>query len=111
MNIDLFEQRTTRIGCLPLKRRGSIPALTNFVVHAPTSNYDEEEVEALYMDLEKFYREDHTFLKFIIGDFRANTGPRKTFEKRHVVTPGLEWKEQDERQSEFIMATKTIHGN
>ncbi|VDM59760.1 unnamed protein product [Angiostrongylus costaricensis] len=45
MNIDLFEQPTTRIGRLQLKRRGSIPALTIFVVYAPTSNYDEEEVE------------------------------------------------------------------
>ncbi|VDM51588.1 unnamed protein product [Angiostrongylus costaricensis] len=62
MNIDSFEQLITRIGRLRLKRRGSIPVLTNFVVYAPTSNYDEEEVEAFYMDLE-FYREDHTFFK------------------------------------------------
>uniref|UniRef100_A0A0K0DKD6 Endo/exonuclease/phosphatase domain-containing protein n=1 Tax=Angiostrongylus cantonensis TaxID=6313 RepID=A0A0K0DKD6_ANGCA len=47
------------------------PALTIFVVYAPTSNYDEEEVEAFYMDFEKFYREDHTFFKIIIGDFNA----------------------------------------
>uniref|UniRef100_A0A0K0CUR1 Piwi domain-containing protein n=1 Tax=Angiostrongylus cantonensis TaxID=6313 RepID=A0A0K0CUR1_ANGCA len=39
------------------------PALTIFVVYAPTSNYDEEEVEAFYMDLKRFYREDHTFFK------------------------------------------------
>uniref|UniRef100_A0A0K0DHL8 Endo/exonuclease/phosphatase domain-containing protein n=1 Tax=Angiostrongylus cantonensis TaxID=6313 RepID=A0A0K0DHL8_ANGCA len=45
MNIDSFEQLTTRIGRL-LKRCGSTPALTIFVVYAPTSNYDEEEVEA-----------------------------------------------------------------
>ncbi|VDM52664.1 unnamed protein product [Angiostrongylus costaricensis] len=48
-----------------------MPALTIFVVRAPTSNYDKEEVEAFYMDLEKFYREDHTFFKVIIGDFNA----------------------------------------
>ncbi|VDM57077.1 unnamed protein product [Angiostrongylus costaricensis] len=47
MNIDSFEQLATRIGCLRLKRRGSILALTIFVVYAPTSNYDEE-VEVLY---------------------------------------------------------------
>ncbi|VDM52389.1 unnamed protein product [Angiostrongylus costaricensis] len=41
MNIDSFEQLITRIGRLRLKRRGSIPALTIFVVYAPTSNYDE----------------------------------------------------------------------
>uniref|UniRef100_A0A0K0CSP5 Endo/exonuclease/phosphatase domain-containing protein n=1 Tax=Angiostrongylus cantonensis TaxID=6313 RepID=A0A0K0CSP5_ANGCA len=46
INIDSFEQLTTRIGRLPLKRCGSIPALTIFFVYVPTSNYDKEEVEA-----------------------------------------------------------------
>uniref|UniRef100_A0A0K0DQN9 Craniofacial development protein 2-like n=1 Tax=Angiostrongylus cantonensis TaxID=6313 RepID=A0A0K0DQN9_ANGCA len=88
--IDSFEQRTTRIGRLPLKRCESIPALTFFVVYAPTSNYDEEEVEAFYMDLEKFYREDHAFFKVIIGDFNAKIGPRRSSEERHIGTHGLE---------------------
>uniref|UniRef100_A0A0K0DI15 Uncharacterized protein n=1 Tax=Angiostrongylus cantonensis TaxID=6313 RepID=A0A0K0DI15_ANGCA len=66
MNIDSFEQHTTRIGRLGLKRCGSTPALTIFFVSAPTSNYDEEEFEAFYMDLERFYREDHTFFKVIM---------------------------------------------
>ncbi|VDL79793.1 unnamed protein product [Nippostrongylus brasiliensis] len=48
MNIDSFEQRTTRIGRLRLMRRGSMPALTVFVVYAPTSDYDNEEVEAFH---------------------------------------------------------------
>ncbi|VDM55707.1 unnamed protein product [Angiostrongylus costaricensis] len=60
MNIDSFEQLTTRIGYLRLKRSGF---LTIFVVYAPTSNYDEEEDDAFYMDLEKFYTEDHIFFK------------------------------------------------
>uniref|UniRef100_A0A0K0D6A4 Uncharacterized protein n=1 Tax=Angiostrongylus cantonensis TaxID=6313 RepID=A0A0K0D6A4_ANGCA len=54
MNIDSFKQLTTRIGRLRLKRCGSAPVLTVFVVYAPTSNHDEEEVEAFYMDLEMF---------------------------------------------------------
>uniref|UniRef100_A0A0K0DQ59 Endonuclease/exonuclease/phosphatase domain-containing protein n=1 Tax=Angiostrongylus cantonensis TaxID=6313 RepID=A0A0K0DQ59_ANGCA len=58
VNIDAFEQLTTRIGHLRLKRCGSTPALTIFVFYAPTSNYDEE-LEAFYMDLERFYKEDH----------------------------------------------------
>ncbi|VDM64252.1 unnamed protein product [Angiostrongylus costaricensis] len=78
---------------------------------APRSNYDEEEVEAFYMDLEKFYREDHTFFKVIIGDFNAKIGPRRTSEERHIGTHGLEWIEQGERLSELIMTTKTIYGN
>ncbi|VDM57059.1 unnamed protein product [Angiostrongylus costaricensis] len=45
-NIDPFEKLRARIGRLLLKRRGSIPALTIFVVYAPRSNYDEKEVEA-----------------------------------------------------------------
>ncbi|VDM62453.1 unnamed protein product [Angiostrongylus costaricensis] len=77
----------------------------------PTSNYYEEEVEAFYVDLEKFYREDHTFFKVIIGDFNAKNRPRRSSEIRLIWTHGLEWNEQGERLSEFIMATKTIHGN
>ncbi|KAK6758358.1 hypothetical protein RB195_015897 [Necator americanus] len=87
------------------------PALTIFVAYAPTSSYDEEEVEAFYMDLEKFYRKDHAFYKVIIGDFNARVGPRKTPEELHIGTHGLQWNDQGERLSEFIMTTKTIHGN
>ncbi|KAE9421373.1 hypothetical protein Angca_007273, partial [Angiostrongylus cantonensis] len=111
MNIDSFEQLATRIGRLRLKICGLTPALTIFVVYAPTSNYDEEEVEAFYMDMERFYREDHAFFKVIIEDFNAKTGPRRSPEERHIGTHGLERNEQSEQFSEFIMATKTIHGN
>ncbi|EYC43942.1 hypothetical protein Y032_0476g2139 [Ancylostoma ceylanicum] len=112
MNIDSFEQLTTRIGRLRLRRRcGSMPALTVFIAYAPTSSYDEDEIEAFYMDMEKFYREDHTFYKVIVGDFNAKIGPRRTPEELHIGTHGLEWNEQGERLSEFIMTTRTIHGN
>ncbi|KIH44002.1 hypothetical protein ANCDUO_25984, partial [Ancylostoma duodenale] len=67
MNIDSFKQLTTRIGRLRLRRCGSMPAVTIFVAYAPTSSYDEEEIEAFYMDLEKFYREDHTFYRPVIN--------------------------------------------
>uniref|UniRef100_A0A0K0DHE0 Endo/exonuclease/phosphatase domain-containing protein n=1 Tax=Angiostrongylus cantonensis TaxID=6313 RepID=A0A0K0DHE0_ANGCA len=56
VNIDSFEQLTTRIGRSRLKRCGSTPALTILAVYAPTSNYDEEEVEAFYLDMDRFYR-------------------------------------------------------
>ncbi|KAE9418484.1 hypothetical protein Angca_005100, partial [Angiostrongylus cantonensis] len=110
MNLHSFEQITTRVGRLRLKLCGSIPVLTILVVYAPKSNYDEE-VEAFYMDLEKFYRKDNAFFKVIIGGFNAKIGPRRSSEERHIGTHGLEWNEQGERLSEFIMATKTIHGN
>ncbi|KAK6762677.1 hypothetical protein RB195_023404 [Necator americanus] len=110
-NIDSFEQLTTRIRRLRMRRCGPTPALTIFVAYAPTSSCEEEEVEAFYMDLEKFYRKDHTFYKVIIGDFNAETGPRRTPEKPHIGTHCLQWNEQGERLSEFIMTTKTIHGN
>ncbi|KAK6767040.1 hypothetical protein RB195_026537 [Necator americanus] len=60
-DIDSFEQLTTRIGRLRMRRCGLTPALAIFVAYAPTSRYEEEEVEAFYVDLEKFYREDHAF--------------------------------------------------
>ncbi|KAK6762926.1 hypothetical protein RB195_023582 [Necator americanus] len=110
-NIDSFEQLTTRIGRPRMRRCGPTPALTIFVAYAPTSSYDEEEVEAFYMDLEKFYREDHAFYKVIIGDSNAKIGPRRTPEELHIGTHGLQWNGQGERLFEIIMATKTIHGN
>uniref|UniRef100_A0A7I5ECU9 Uncharacterized protein n=1 Tax=Haemonchus contortus TaxID=6289 RepID=A0A7I5ECU9_HAECO len=36
-----------------------------------TSSYEEEELEALYMDLERLYREDHTLFKAIVGDLKG----------------------------------------
>uniref|UniRef100_A0A0K0D5H5 Syntaxin-6_N domain-containing protein n=1 Tax=Angiostrongylus cantonensis TaxID=6313 RepID=A0A0K0D5H5_ANGCA len=54
-----------------------------------------KKVKAFYMDLEKFYREDHAFFKVIIGDFSDKIGPRRTSEERHIGTHGLEWNEQD----------------
>nr|CDJ90484.1 endonuclease-reverse transcriptase [Haemonchus contortus] len=107
MNIDSYESLTTRIGRLRLRRCGSTPALTVFVVYAPTSSYDEEELEAFYVDLEKLYREDHTFFKVFVGDFNAKIDPRRTNEELHIGTQGMEWNEQGERLSEFIMSTHT----
>ncbi|KAK6734213.1 hypothetical protein RB195_017786 [Necator americanus] len=90
-NIDSFEQLTTRIGRLQMRRCGRTPALSIFVAYAPTSSYEEEEVEAFYNDLEKFYREDHAFYKVIIGDINAKVGPRRTPEELHIGTHGLQW--------------------
>ncbi|XGW34733.1 hypothetical protein V3C99_018614, partial [Haemonchus contortus] len=53
MNIDSYESLTTRIGRLRLRRCSSTPALTIFVAYAPTSSYEEEDLEAFYMDLER----------------------------------------------------------
>uniref|UniRef100_A0A0K0DEB9 Uncharacterized protein n=1 Tax=Angiostrongylus cantonensis TaxID=6313 RepID=A0A0K0DEB9_ANGCA len=106
MNIDTFQELIKRIGHLPLKRCGPILALTIFVVYAPTLNYNEKEVEAFYMELEKFYRESHAIFKVIIGDFKVKIGPRRSSEEHHIGTHGLEWNEQGERLSEFIMGTR-----
>ncbi|EYB93798.1 hypothetical protein Y032_0178g637 [Ancylostoma ceylanicum] len=84
MDIDSFEQLTTQIGRLRLRRCGS---------------------------REKFYREDHTFYKMIVGDFNAKIGPRRMSEELHIDTQCLQWNEQGERLSEFTMTTKKIHVN
>ncbi|KAK6764736.1 hypothetical protein RB195_024896 [Necator americanus] len=39
---------------------GGVGVLVNTT---PTTSYEKEEVEAFYMDLAKFYREDHAFYK------------------------------------------------
>uniref|UniRef100_A0A0K0DB21 Uncharacterized protein n=1 Tax=Angiostrongylus cantonensis TaxID=6313 RepID=A0A0K0DB21_ANGCA len=72
------------------KRCGTTPASRTFVVYPTTSNDDEEEVEVFRMGLEKFYREDHTFFNVILEDLNTNIGPRRSFEKRHIGTYGLE---------------------
>ncbi|KAK6741885.1 hypothetical protein RB195_009635 [Necator americanus] len=77
------------------------PALTIFVAYAPSC--EEDEVKAFYMDLEKFYREDHAFYNVVIGDFNGKVGPRRTAEELHIGTNGLQWSEQGERHSEFII--------
>ncbi|EYB82664.1 hypothetical protein Y032_0354g3307 [Ancylostoma ceylanicum] len=102
MHIDSFEQLTTRIGRLRLRRCGSTPTVTVFIAYAPTSSYDENEVEAFYMHL-KFYREDHTCYNVIVGDFNAKIGSRRTPEELHIGTHSLQWNDQGERLSEFIM--------
>ncbi|KAK6736268.1 hypothetical protein RB195_019130 [Necator americanus] len=103
VNIAFFEQLTTRIGRLRMRRCGPTPVLTIFVV-------EEKEVEAFYMELE-FYSEDHAFYKIIIVDFNDNIDPRRTPGELHIGTPSLQWNGQGERLSEFIMTTKTTHGN
>ncbi|ETN74712.1 endonuclease/exonuclease/phosphatase family protein [Necator americanus] len=110
-NIDSFERLTIQIGLLRMRRCGPTPALTIFIAYAPTSSYEKEEFDAFYMDLKKFYREDYAFYKVIIGYFNAKVGPRRTPEELHIGTHGLQWNDEGERLSEFIMTTKTIHGN
>nr|CDJ97187.1 endonuclease-reverse transcriptase [Haemonchus contortus] len=105
MNIDSYESLTAGIGRLRLKRCGSTPAFTIFVACAPTSSYEDEELEAFYMDLERLYRGDRTSSKVIVGDCNAKIGLRRTAEELHIGTYEMEWNDQDERLSEFIMTT------
>ncbi|VDP07959.1 unnamed protein product [Heligmosomoides polygyrus] len=53
-------------GVLP--RDPEMSLRTNFdcaLAYAPTSDYGGEEVEALYVELEKFYTKDHTYKVFV----------------------------------------------
>ncbi|KAK6764600.1 hypothetical protein RB195_024792 [Necator americanus] len=83
---------------------------TIFVAYASTSRC-KEDVEAFYTDLEKIHKEDHTLYRVIVGDFNAKIDLRSTTEKLHIGIHGLQWTKQGEKLSEFIMTTKTIHGN
>ncbi|VDM53914.1 unnamed protein product [Angiostrongylus costaricensis] len=87
-NVDSFTQLATGMGRLRLKQCGSITASTIFVVYPPTSVYDEDEVEAFYMDLETFHREDHTFFEAIIGPFLRLRRSRRMCEECHIDTHG-----------------------
>uniref|UniRef100_A0A0N4WA18 Endo/exonuclease/phosphatase domain-containing protein n=1 Tax=Haemonchus placei TaxID=6290 RepID=A0A0N4WA18_HAEPC len=94
-----------------LRRCGSTPAPTIFLVYAAPTPSCDEELEEFYMDLEKLYRENHTFFKVIVGVFNATILPRRAAEELHIGTHGMEWSEEGERLSECIMSTHTIHGN
>ncbi|KAK6726973.1 hypothetical protein RB195_004960 [Necator americanus] len=110
-NIDSFKQFTTRVGLLRMRRCGPTAALTILVAYAPTSSYEEEEVEAFYMYLEKFFREDHAFFNVIISYFNAKVGQEerlRSFTSGPTTYNGMT---RVERFFEFIMTTKTIHGN
>ncbi|VDO85435.1 unnamed protein product [Heligmosomoides polygyrus] len=67
--------------------------------------------QAFNVKLQKFCKEDHPFYKVIVTDFNARIWPQRPPEELHIGTHGMEWNEQGERLSEFIMSTKTIHGN
>lgn len=41
----------------------------------------EEEVEVFHAKQEKFFKEDNTFHKVIVGDSNARIGPRMQFQK------------------------------
>ncbi|VDM55512.1 unnamed protein product [Angiostrongylus costaricensis] len=110
MNINSFELLTIRIGRLRLRRRGSIPVLTIFVVYEPTSNYDEEGVKRSIRTSRSFTKKTIHF-SVINGDSNAKTGLRTMSEERRIRSDGLKRNEEGERLSEFIMMTKTIHGN
>ncbi|XGW34099.1 hypothetical protein V3C99_018128 [Haemonchus contortus] len=75
MNIGSYGSLTRRIGRLRAIC-GSTTALTIFAAYAPTSSYEEEELEA---DLERLHREDHTFFKVV--DSKAKIGSRRTAER------------------------------
>ncbi|VDM54109.1 unnamed protein product [Angiostrongylus costaricensis] len=77
-NIDSFEQLTARIGRLP-----------------PISSYEKVDYFCMdYMELETFYKEDHTFFNVVVAKFNARNELRRTTEERHSETNGLEWNEQ-----------------
>ncbi|VDL68422.1 unnamed protein product [Nippostrongylus brasiliensis] len=59
-----------------------MPALTAYVVDAPTSDYVDEEVEALNMELQKLYKEDHTFYKVAVGGLNAKIGSARPSKER-----------------------------
>ncbi|KAK6767163.1 hypothetical protein RB195_026462 [Necator americanus] len=47
----------------------------------------------------------HAFYKVIIGDFNAKVGPGRTPEEFHIGTHVLQWNDQGERLSMFIMTS------
>ncbi|KAK6763366.1 hypothetical protein RB195_023897 [Necator americanus] len=75
-----------------------------------SKDYKGEEVEAFYMDLEKFHREDHIFYMVIIGDFNAkerSEGRLENFTSEPTAFNGM----SRERGFSSSSRPKTLHGN
>ncbi|VDP41396.1 unnamed protein product [Heligmosomoides polygyrus] len=72
-----------------MKLCGSVSALTVRPT-SPTSDHDDEDVEAFYSSLEKFYREDHALYNVFVSDFNAKIWPRRLFEEQRFSRTGLE---------------------
>ncbi|KAK6761700.1 hypothetical protein RB195_022689 [Necator americanus] len=87
-NFDSFEQPTTQT--LRVRRCGSTPASTILVAYATTSSYKEEAVGTIDIDVEKFYREDHTFYKVKVDDFNAKIDSKRASERLQIVTHDLQ---------------------
>ncbi|ETN75643.1 hypothetical protein NECAME_12236 [Necator americanus] len=87
-----------------MTRYGPTLDLTTLIAYAPKSSY-EEEVEAFYMDLEKFFRYDHAFCKVSVGDFNAKIGAKERLRNLTLGLTAYNGKNRG-RLSEFIMTTK-----
>ncbi|VDP23710.1 unnamed protein product [Heligmosomoides polygyrus] len=82
-----------------------------FVAYALTSDYYDEDVDVFYGELEKFYKEDHSFYKVMVDDFNSKIGQRKSPEELHTVAHDLERDDQGETLFELTMTTRTVRGN
>uniref|UniRef100_A0A0K0D5N8 Endo/exonuclease/phosphatase domain-containing protein n=1 Tax=Angiostrongylus cantonensis TaxID=6313 RepID=A0A0K0D5N8_ANGCA len=97
LNIDSFEQLTNRIGRLRLKRCGSIPALTIFVVYAPTSNYDEKRSTWTWRgSTEKTIHSSRSSLE--ISMLRSLHGLGEVLQRRPYILQGHHWRFQCQGQ-------------
>ncbi|XGW04752.1 hypothetical protein V3C99_015711 [Haemonchus contortus] len=96
---------------LRLRRYDSTPSSNNPRRLRVDSKLQEKELEASYVNQGRLYKGDHILFKVAAGDSNAKIGPRRMAEKLHIGNQEMEWNEQDERLSEFIMSIRIIHGN
>ncbi|VDO19566.1 unnamed protein product [Heligmosomoides polygyrus] len=83
---------TSQIGRLPLKRFGFDCVLCEcFNIRMRLRRG-----RGLFVELKKFFKEDHTVYRVIVGDFNAKIGHLQNF---YIVTPVSQSNEQGERLS------------
>ncbi|VDO94343.1 unnamed protein product [Heligmosomoides polygyrus] len=78
------EERTPVLNGTNAEEEARQSTLIAFVAYAPTSDYDYEEVEAFYVELEKFYKEDHTSYKVMVGPFSKTRELEKFYKEDHT---------------------------
>ncbi|KAK6764252.1 hypothetical protein RB195_024546 [Necator americanus] len=108
--VDSHEVLSPRLAILRLRplRQKSISIIN---CYSPTSAADESELDAFYEKLEEVVRNEKSFYKFVVGDFKAKLG-KATEEEYRIGRFGLgDRNENGNRLAGRLSAARLFYGN
>ncbi|KAK6749787.1 hypothetical protein RB195_002036 [Necator americanus] len=108
--VDSHEILSPRLAILrlrPLRQKST--SIIN--CYSPTSAVDDSELDAFYEELEEVVRNEKSFYKFVVGDFKAKLG-KVTEEEYRIGSFGLgDRNENGNRLAGLLSAARLFHGN